>query len=188
MAGRGRISQGWQKEWVEARTHHRGGFHGPLPQKGLNATSNFPVWGRNIAPNPYHCSPQEVHSFQDAWEHGLLSAWGFLSGRQLWRLPTLSSSICFHTLLHRWCCCRNLRVQTYTQMLEVLMQGQGSHSQAKQNVASSITVYKSRGCVYGGQKGLAQDFRYSSKGQEPAATGSNLHLRPQLHVKCNSNH
>lgn len=158
------------------------GFHGPLPQKGLNATSNFPIWGRNIAPNPYQCSPQE------AWEHGLLSAWGFLSGRQLWWLPTLSSSICFHTLLHRWCCRRNLRVQTYTQMLEVLMQGQGSHSQAKQNVASSITVYKSKGCVYGGQKGLAQDFRYSSKGQEPAATGSNLHLGPQLHVKCNSNH
>lgn len=130
-------------------------------------------------------SPQQVHSLQDAWEHGLLSAWGFLSGRQLRWPQTLSGSICFHTVLHRWCCCR---VQTYTQLLDVLVQGQGSHSQAKQSIASFIAVYKSKGCVYGGQKRLAQDLRYSSKGQEPAAMGSNLHPGPQLHVKCNSNH
>lgn len=58
------------------------------------------------------------------------------------------------------------------------MQGQGSHSQAKQSEASFITVYKSKGCVYGGQQGLAQSLRYSSRGQEPAATQSDLHLGP----------
>jgi len=31
-------------------------------------------------------------------EHELLPAWGFLAGRQLWWLQTLSGSICFHTL------------------------------------------------------------------------------------------
>lgn len=63
------------------------------------------------------------------------------------------------------------------------MQGQGSHSQAKQSEASFITVYKSKGCVYGGQQGLAQSLRYSSRGQEPAATQSDLHLGPS----CMSN-
>lgn len=133
-------------------------------------------------------SLQQLHSLQDAWEHELLSACSFLAGRQFRWLQTLSSSICFHALIHRWCCCRNPRVQTCTQLLDVLVQGQGSHNQAKQSVASFITAYKSKGCVYGGQKGLAQNLRYSSKGQEPAATGSNLHLDPQLHVKCNSDH
>lgn len=87
-----------RSEWVLVHVTMED-FHSPLPQKGLESPSSFALWGKNTAPTPlWWLCAQQVLGLQDTWEHRLLSAWGFLVGRKLWWLQTLSGSICFHTL------------------------------------------------------------------------------------------